>query len=100
MERTALQEFIRSNYVDDWDDRHLNVRQTNEADLINSIVPATCPYCKSESIIRKGLNGNRIQRYLCKQCNRFFVPTTGTISATLSSEEFKFVIILYMNYDA
>lgn len=79
MERTAIQEFIRSNYVDDWDDRHLKVGQTNEADLINSVVPSSCPYCKSKTIIRKGMNGNRIQRYLCKQCNRFFVPTTGTI---------------------
>ena len=79
MERTAMQEFIRSNYVDDWDDRHLRVGQTNEADLINSVVPSSCPYCQSETIIRKGMNGNHIQRYLCKQCNRFFVPTTGTI---------------------
>jgi len=74
-----MQEFIRSNYVDDWDDRHLRVGQTNEADLINSVVPSSCPYCHSETIIRKGMNGNHIQRYLCKQCNRFFVPTTGTI---------------------
>jgi transposase-like protein len=79
MERTAMQEFIRSNYVDDWDDRHLRVGQTNEADLINSVLPSSCPYCQSETIIRKGMNGNHIQRYLCKQCNRFFVPTTGTI---------------------
>ncbi len=74
-----MQEFIRSNYVDDWDDRHLRVGQTNEADLINSVLPSSCPYCQSETIIRKGMNGNHIQRYLCKQCNRFFVPTTGTI---------------------
>ena len=74
-----MQEFIRSNYVDDWDDRHLRVGQTNEAELINSITPSSCPYCQSETIIRKGMNGNHIQRYLCKQCNRFFVPTTGTI---------------------
>ena len=79
MERTAMQEFIRSNYVDDWEDRHLKVGQTNEADLINSVIPSSCPYCQSETIIRKGMNSNRIQRYLCKQCSRFFVPTTGTI---------------------
>ena len=79
IDRTPLQEFIRSNYEDAWEQKHRLLSDTNESDLINSIVPVKCPYCSGEIITRKGMTEGGIQRYLCKQCNRRFIPTTGTI---------------------
>lgn len=37
-----------------------------------------CPYCGSHNIIRYGHKCGK-QRFLCKSCNRTFVPTTNTI---------------------
>lgn len=37
-----------------------------------------CPYCGSPNIIRYGHKCNK-QRFLCKSCDRTFVPTTNTI---------------------
>lgn len=46
--------------------------------IIPSLDLATCPYCKSREIIRRGLRHNvngDIQRYGCKNCQREFVRT-------------------------
>ncbi|MBQ9210210.1 MAG: IS1595 family transposase [Clostridia bacterium] len=78
-ERTPTQEFIKSNYVGAWEQKHTKLSETNESELINSVIPTKCPFCKSEIFVRKGLTSQGIQRYLCKQCSRRFIPTTGTI---------------------
>ena len=67
IDRTPLQEFIRSNYEDAWEQKHRLLSDTNESDLFNSIVPVKCPYCSGEIITRKGMTEGGIQRYLCKQ---------------------------------
>ena len=43
-----------------------------------------CPRCKAKAdlgnIVRKGYKGG-VQRYYCKACGRFFMPTTNTVFA-------------------
>lgn len=36
-----------------------------------------CPHCKSENYIRWG-NYSNMKRFMCKECNRTFIATTGT----------------------
>lgn len=78
-ERTPLQEFIRSNYAESWERRHVLLAETNEAEFINAIKPTKCPFCRSEHIIKKAHTSSGIQRYLCLECGKRFIPTTGTI---------------------
>ena len=35
-----------------------------------------CSRCKSEKVVKKGHNHNGKQRYLCRACERQFVPET------------------------
>ena len=44
----------------------------------------SCPHCKSSSVVRHG-KARAKQRYLCKECNKTFVPTTMT---TLSDSHY------------
>lgn len=41
-----------------------------------------CPYCQSEHVVKKGFNqpidGPRVQRYLCRDCQSQFNPRSGT----------------------
>lgn len=78
-ERTPMQEFIKSNYDEAWIQRHALAINTNEAELINTILPAKCPHCQGKDFIKKGFTHNGVQRYLCRNCKRKFLPTTGTI---------------------
>ena len=77
--RNPMQDFIKENYDDAYKSRHLSPSDTNEIPLINSIVPSKCPYCISPTVIKRGKNEFGIQRYMCKECNKRFIPTTGTI---------------------
>lgn len=42
-----------------------------------------CPHCKSEKIVyngkKKGKDGKKKQRYLCRDCGKTFVQTTNTV---------------------
>ncbi len=41
-----------------------------------------CPHCKTKAelcVIKKGKNRNGAQRYYCKKCRKFFVPSTNTV---------------------
>ena len=39
-----------------------------------------CPHCHcSDCIIKSGFTENKIQRYLCKKCNKKFISTTNTL---------------------
>lgn len=56
----------------------------------------TCPRCKSKNTIRYGKTELNKQRYLCKDCKRTFIDTTGT---TLSySKKDKRVWQAYMKH--
>lgn len=40
----------------------------------------TCPYCnQSDWIIKNGFTKNKVQRYLCKKCNRRFIISKDTL---------------------
>jgi transposase-like protein len=75
---TATQIFLKEQYQMRYAERHRKVSESGEAELINSYVPAKCPFCGDVEFIKRGLTASGIQRYLCL-CKKTFVPTTGTI---------------------
>lgn len=66
------------HYVARYEERHPSIKESGEADMLNSYIPKNCPYCSSERFIRKGYDSNGIIRYRCL-CGKTFKPTTGTI---------------------
>ena len=38
-----------------------------------------CPHCHSKRIVKNGFNPKGRQKYLCKDCHRVVLPTTGTM---------------------
>jgi len=77
-ELTATQMFLKEQYKMRYADRHRNVSESGESELINSYAPAKCPFCGGVDFIKRGLTASGVQRYLCT-CKKAFVPTTGTI---------------------
>ena len=75
---TATQEFIKKNYEEYYSERHRTIGESGEAELINSYIPALCPYCRVGKFKRSGRTKGGIQRYMC-ECGKSFIPTTGTI---------------------
>jgi transposase-like protein len=76
---TETQEFLRQHYQLYYADRHRALRDSGEADMINSYVPEKCGLCASEKIKKTGRTGSGVQRYMCAACGKTFLPTTGTI---------------------
>ncbi len=78
-ELTPTQKFLKEKYLEQYEYRHPDLISTGEADMINSYIPAQCPYCNNkESFIKYGYDANGISRYKCS-CGKIFKPTTGTI---------------------
>ncbi len=80
-ELTPLQKFISDNYKEHYMQRHPQLSETGEVELINSIEPVKCPFCGSEKFQRYGHTRIGVQRYKCsdEKCQQTFIPTTGTI---------------------
>ena len=76
---TPTQEFLQMHYIAHYDQRHPKLSETGEAAMINSYEPKECPYCASESSIRKGHDANGVRRYRCLTCGQTYRPTTKTI---------------------
>lgn len=76
---TSTQLFIKEKYKDNFRKKHPKLNDTNEADLFNSIKIDSCPYCSNTNFVKSGKTKNKVQRYICKDCNRTFTPVTGTI---------------------
>lgn len=76
---TGTQEFLRRNYERYYADRHLAVSESDEADMINSYIPARCPYCSSKRFKKSGRIPSGVQRYMCGVCGKTFLPTSGTV---------------------
>jgi len=75
---TSTQVFLKEYYDAYYADRHRNVGDSGEADMINSYVPAKCPFCASEKFKKSGRTRSGVQRFMCG-CGKTFLPTTGTI---------------------
>jgi len=75
---TTTQTFVKKTYKEYYADRHRFVGESGEADMINSYVPAKCPFCESLKFKKSGRTKSNIQRYMCR-CGKTFLPTTGTI---------------------
>ena len=75
---TATQEYLQMHYVARYEERHPRLADAGEADMINSYIPAKCPYCSSDDFVCKGFDSIGIRRYKCR-CGKYFKPTTGTI---------------------
>jgi len=75
---SATQTFLKKNYKEHYAERHRTVRDSGEAEMINSYIPVKCPFCNSEKFKKSGLTKSGIQRYMCV-CGKTFIPTTGTI---------------------
>jgi len=76
---TETQAFLRQYYQEHYADRHVAVDDSGEAEMINSYVPAKCPYCTAEKFKKSGRTQSDVQRYMCAVCKKTFLPTTGTI---------------------
>lgn len=90
---TPTQAFIKSNYLDTYYNRHPILKTTNEAELLNSLEVRCCKYCGSTSFIKKGFTGNGIQRYKCKDCDKYF-----TIISNSLFENHKISILGWIEY--
>jgi putative transposase len=58
----------------------LELRKTVEVRKIEPISITGCKYCKSDNLIKYGLRHNNhgnIQKFGCKDCNRFFITKIG-----------------------
>ena len=90
---SPTQAFIKSNYLDTYYNRHPILKTTNEAELLNSLEVRCCKYCGSTSFIKKGFTGNGIQRYKCKDCDKYF-----TIISNSLFENHKISILGWIEY--
>ncbi len=77
--RTATQEFIRTESLDHYNQKHRSLRDTNEADLLNSFELTSCRLCGSTRIKKDGFDRNGVRVYYCNECRHKFSVTTGTI---------------------
>jgi hypothetical protein len=75
---TPTQAFLKGYYDMHYADRHRKITESGEADMINSYLPAKCPFCGALKFKKNGRTKSRVQRYMCV-CSRTFLPTTGTI---------------------
>ena len=76
---SETQAFLKRYYDIHYAERHQPVGDSGEADMINSYIPAKCPFCEAKEFKKRGLTKSDIQRYLCTVCGKAFLPTTGTI---------------------
>jgi len=77
-EMTPTQAFLKEHYDEDYKRHHISVSDSGETELVNSYKPSKCPFCSSTKFKKKGFTNSGVQRYLCI-CNKYFIPTTGTI---------------------
>ena len=76
---TPTQRFLSDRYEAHYKERHPVLKDTGEAELINSVILTDCPYCSATIFSRFGQTGNGVQRYRCKACGRTFTPITSSI---------------------
>ena len=55
---TATQEYLQMHYVARYEERHPRLADAGESDMVNSYIPAKCPYCSSDDFVCKGFDKN------------------------------------------
>lgn len=78
-ELTQTQRFLRDHYATHYAERHRALGESDEGGMINSCIPARYPYCAREKYRKSGYTQSGVQRYMCRNCGKTFLPTTGTI---------------------
>jgi len=76
---TPTQAFLKRHYDSYYADRHRKLDDSGETEMINAYIPAKCPFCNAEKFKKSGHSQNGVQRYMCSDCGKTFLPTTGTI---------------------
>lgn len=76
---SPMESFIKSKYLDSYDYKHTSIKDTKEADLLNSYEVSCCKRCNSLDFKKKGFTKNGIQRYFCNTCKRYFNVLTSTL---------------------
>lgn len=76
---TPTQIFLQENYETFYEERHQRISESGESEMINSYVPLSCPFCKTKKFSKNGYTKSGVQRYICNECGKTFLPTTGTI---------------------
>lgn len=76
---SPMESFIKSKYLDSYDYKHPSIKDTKEADLLNSYEVSCCKRCNSLDFTKKGFTKNGIQRYFCNTCKRYFNVLTSTL---------------------
>ena len=76
---TPTQSFLKENYDSYYAERHRKVEDSGETEMINSYIPLNCRHCTAEKYKKSGYTKSGIQRYMCGECGKTFLPTTGTI---------------------
>ena len=77
-ERDPLQDYIRNQYLEDYDEKHPSLKDTNEAAFLNFFKPLQCPICCSPDFTKKGFR-NGVQQYICPNCGHKFTILTGSL---------------------
>ena len=78
-QRSPMQEFIYHHYQTHYMERHPNLEESGESNLINSYIPDECPFCANVTKQKWGFTKNGIQRYRCTECRQSFTAVTNTI---------------------
>lgn len=76
---TTIENFVGKKYKENYKNKHPKLKDTNEAELINSTEIKSCRYCDNDNIKKNGFTKSGLQRYFCKSCKKEFTPTTNTI---------------------
>lgn len=76
---SATQKFIKDKYDNNYKIKHPKIIDTKESEFLNSFELKQCKWCKSTNIKKRGFTSNKIQRYYCNDCKKYFSITTNTI---------------------
>lgn len=78
-ELTPIEVFIKSKYLDSFNQKHPKLSETNEFEFLNAYSISECRHCHSNNIRKFGFTKNKIQRFQCLECHKTFTVLTNTI---------------------
>lgn len=78
-ELTPIEVFIKSKYLDSFNQKHPKLSEINEFEFLNAYSISECRHCHSNNIRKFGFTKNKIQRFQCLECHKTFTVLTNTI---------------------